>query len=187
VKITRPAKIKKLEFENYPVVVGQFDARVRLARKIPRAAGENAARRNDTEVTLAFTGANCTTTNYPARLKYCTARSCFLAAAREENVPRFFLLPVFASFFFEYKRYSPECNFRIMKNGCRFRHLRLEDNASSHEAIILRSCHPERSKIDRRSSCVVEGSLSQRCFAFCGKLTSPSVIPPYTTKYFAAG
>ncbi len=32
------------------------------------------------------------------RLKYCTARSCFSAAAREANVPKFFLFPVFASF-----------------------------------------------------------------------------------------
>ncbi len=39
-----------------------------------------------------------------ARLKYCTARSCFRAAAREENVPRFFRFPVFASFLREYKR-----------------------------------------------------------------------------------
>ena len=35
--------------------------------------------------------------DYP-RLKYCTARSCLCAAAREENVPRFFRLPLFASF-----------------------------------------------------------------------------------------
>ena len=50
---------------------------------------------------------------YP-RLKYCTARSCFCAAAREENVPRFFRFPVFTSFLREYKRYSPDCNLRIM-------------------------------------------------------------------------
>ena len=50
-----------------------------------------------------------------ALLKYCTARSCFWAAAREEKVPRFFRFPVFASFFREYKRYSPDCNFRIMQ------------------------------------------------------------------------
>jgi len=43
-------------------VVGQFDVRVRLAHEIPRAAGENAALRNDAGVTLAFTRANCTTT-----------------------------------------------------------------------------------------------------------------------------
>jgi hypothetical protein len=49
------------------------------------------------------------------RLKYCTARSCFCAAARDENVPRFFRFPVFASFLREYKRYSPDCNLRIMK------------------------------------------------------------------------
>ena len=35
--------------------------------------------------------------NHPLRLKYCTARSCFSAAARVSNVPRFLRLPVFAS------------------------------------------------------------------------------------------
>jgi hypothetical protein len=39
--------------------------------------------------------------SYPARLKYCTARSCFSAAARVLNVPRFFRLPDLASFFRE--------------------------------------------------------------------------------------
>jgi hypothetical protein len=53
-----------------------------------------------------------------ALLKYCTARSCFSAAARDANVPKFFLLPVFASFFREYKRYSPDCNFLIMQKRC---------------------------------------------------------------------
>ena len=48
-------------------------------------------------------------------LKYCTARSCFLAAASEENVPRFFLFPVFASFFREYSRNSPDLSLRIME------------------------------------------------------------------------
>jgi hypothetical protein len=36
--------------------------------------------------------------NLYARLKYCTARSCFSAAVRVENVPRFLRFPVFASF-----------------------------------------------------------------------------------------
>lgn len=36
-----------------------------------------------------------------ALLKYCTARSCFSAAARDANVPKFFLFPVFAFFFRE--------------------------------------------------------------------------------------
>ena len=40
------------------LVVGQFDLRVQFAREIPRAAGENAALRNDAGSTLAFTGAN---------------------------------------------------------------------------------------------------------------------------------
>ena len=39
-----------------------------------------------------------------ARLKYCTARSCFFAAAKEEKVPRFLRLPVLASFLREYRR-----------------------------------------------------------------------------------
>lgn len=42
--------------------------------------------------------------NFHALLKYWTARSCFLAAAIEENVPRFFRFPVLASFFREYSR-----------------------------------------------------------------------------------
>jgi hypothetical protein len=49
------------------------------------------------------------------RLRYCTARSCFCAAAREANVPRFLRFPVFAFFFREYSRYSPDCSLRIMK------------------------------------------------------------------------
>jgi hypothetical protein len=51
---------------------------------------------------------------YP-RLKYCTARSCFCAADREENVPKFFRFPVLASFLREYRRYSPDGNLRIMQ------------------------------------------------------------------------
>ena len=43
-------------------VVSQFNLRVRFAREIPRAAGENAALRNDAEVGLAFAGADCITT-----------------------------------------------------------------------------------------------------------------------------
>ena len=39
-----------------------------------------------------------------ATLEYCTAFSCFFAAARVLNVPRFLRLPVFAFFFREYKR-----------------------------------------------------------------------------------
>ena len=49
-----------------------------------------------------------------ARLKYWTSRSCFSAAARVLNVPRFLRFPVLRSFFFEYNRYSPLCNFRII-------------------------------------------------------------------------
>jgi hypothetical protein len=36
------------------------------------------------------------------RLKYCTAFSCFLAAAFVLNVPRFLRFPVFGFFFREY-------------------------------------------------------------------------------------
>ena len=42
--------------------------------------------------------------NRQRRLKYCTAFSCFFAADRVLNVPRFLLLPVFGFFFREYKR-----------------------------------------------------------------------------------
>src|ERR1700730_10654706 len=51
---------------------------------------------------------------YPWRLKNCTARSCFFAAARERNVPRFLRLPVLGSIFREYSRYSPDWSLRIM-------------------------------------------------------------------------
>jgi len=47
-------------------------------------------------------------------LKNCTARSCFLAAASEENVPRFLLFPVFESSLREYNRNSPDLSFRII-------------------------------------------------------------------------
>src|SRR5512146_2183296 len=50
----------------------------------------------------------------PRRLKYCTARSCFSAAARVLNVPRFLRLPVFGSTFCEYRRYSPVLSLRII-------------------------------------------------------------------------
>ena len=39
-------------------VVAQFELRVQFAGEIPRAAGENAALRNDAGADLAFTGAN---------------------------------------------------------------------------------------------------------------------------------
>ena len=47
-------------------------------------------------------------------LKYCTARSCFSAAALDENVPRLRRLPVFASVVREYRRYFPDGSLRIM-------------------------------------------------------------------------
>lgn len=53
-------------------------------------------------------------TAYPARLKYCTARSCRFAAWSVRNVPRFRRLPVLGSFFREYKRYPPDLSLRIM-------------------------------------------------------------------------
>jgi hypothetical protein len=49
-----------------------------------------------------------------ARLKNCTARSCFSAAALLLKVPRFRRLPVRGFFFSEYSRYLPEASFRIM-------------------------------------------------------------------------
>jgi len=47
-------------------------------------------------------------------LKYWTSRSCRLACTSVENVPRLRRLPVEASFFLEYKRYSPVLSFRII-------------------------------------------------------------------------
>src|SRR5438874_4683163 len=49
------------------------------------------------------------------RLKYCTAFSCFLAAARVLNVPRFLRFPVFGFFFREYNRYPPDLRFLIIQ------------------------------------------------------------------------
>src|SRR5579872_6895398 len=48
------------------------------------------------------------------RLKYCTSRSCFSAAARDLKVPRLRRLPVFGLTLREYSRYSPERSLRIM-------------------------------------------------------------------------
>lgn len=48
------------------------------------------------------------------RLKNCTARSCFSAAARDLKVPRFLRLPVFGSFFREYNRNRPSLSLRII-------------------------------------------------------------------------
>src|SRR5229473_8517126 len=63
---------------------------------------------------------------YPLRLKNCTARSCFSAAARVENVPRFLRLPVFGSFLREYRRYSPDFNFLIIFDGFLFGGINLQ-------------------------------------------------------------
>src|SRR5205814_8812459 len=45
---------------------------------------------------------------------YCTARSCFSAAPRESNVPRFRRLPVLGFSLREYSRYSPDFSLRII-------------------------------------------------------------------------
>src|SRR5689334_21003478 len=47
-------------------------------------------------------------------LKDWTSCSCFLAASRVSNVPRFLRFPVFESFFSEYRRYFPDLSFRII-------------------------------------------------------------------------
>jgi hypothetical protein len=51
---------------------------------------------------------------HPLRLKYWMARSCFSAAARVSNVPRFLRLPVLASTLREYSRYLPDFSFLII-------------------------------------------------------------------------
>ena len=48
------------------------------------------------------------------RLKYCTARSCFSAAPRVWNVPKFRRRPVFGFFFREYSRYPLALSFLII-------------------------------------------------------------------------
>ena len=52
--------------------------------------------------------------DYPRRLKNCTARSCFSAAALEENVPRLRRRRVRGSTFREYRRYWPDWSLRII-------------------------------------------------------------------------
>ena len=47
------------------------------------------------------------------RLKYCTAFSCFFAAAFVLNVPRLLRFPVLGFFFREYSRYLPDLSFLI--------------------------------------------------------------------------
>ena len=42
------------------------------------------------------------------------ARSCFSAACRVRNVPKFRRLPVLGFFLREYNRYLPDLSFRIM-------------------------------------------------------------------------
>jgi hypothetical protein len=61
------------------------------------------------------------------RLKNCTARSCFSAAARVAKVPRLRRRPVRGSTFREYKRYWPDFSLRII--------VTLEDQ--SHFAMSL--------------------------------------------------
>src|SRR5262249_51400334 len=51
---------------------------------------------------------------HPCRLKYLTARSCFSAADRVLNVPRFLRFPVFGSFFCEYSLNCPDLSFLII-------------------------------------------------------------------------
>ena len=48
------------------------------------------------------------------RLKYWTSRSCCSACSRVLKVPRLRRFPVWASFFLEYRRYSPVFSFRII-------------------------------------------------------------------------
>jgi hypothetical protein len=78
-------------------------------------------------------------------LKYCTARSCFSAAVREGNVPKFFRFPVLAFFFREYRRYSPDFNLRIMQERC----LRVASGwyalkSLRHEILRRRMVHHDR-------------------------------------------
>jgi hypothetical protein len=57
----------------------------------------------DTTINLILNDLSAHSSNFrqPARLKYWTARSCFSAAARVLNVPRFRRLPVFGLIFRE--------------------------------------------------------------------------------------
>lgn len=84
-----------------------------------------------------------------ARLKYCTARSCFSAAALDANVPKFFRFPVFASFLREYKRYSPDCNLRIMQNKMPLPHISVGKEKKT-QARLIKLCNSERAMIGQR-------------------------------------
>src|ERR1700675_4920893 len=53
-------------------------------------------------------------TETQCRLKYCTARSCFMAAARDLKVPRLRRLPVLGFFLREYRRKPPDFSLRII-------------------------------------------------------------------------
>lgn len=82
---------------------------------------------------------------HQCRLKYCTSRSCCLAASMLANVPRLRRFPVCAFFFLEYKRNCPDLSLRIMltldarnvipvahfDNSVCFRYLLLEQRSQS--------------------------------------------------------
>src|SRR5205807_4495935 len=73
----------------------------------------------------------------PARLKNCTARSCFSAAWRVLNVPRLRRLPVFGSSLREYKRYWPELSLRTIGTSP-------DEYAPQHPNALTRGpFHPE--------------------------------------------
>ena len=79
-------------------------------------------------------------------LKNCTARSCFCAAASEPNVPKFFRLPVFASFLREYSRYSPDFSLRIMSRRCAGSRWGWKKGTGKlrHEVLRRRMMHDDR-------------------------------------------
>ena len=98
----------------------RFKAWAALASPLNEATLEHFVRRSDGGVEFLFSGgfrlvvphsaeasgeeswyAPVPPAAQPRRLKNCTARSCFSAAARDANVPRLRRRPVFGSFFLE--------------------------------------------------------------------------------------
>jgi len=84
-------------------------------------------------------------------LKYCTARSCFSAAARVGNVPRFLRFPVFGSFLREYRRYSPDFNFLIIFDRFHFSLVNRQLTSNAHGSIMITPSNSKKRRLHPRS------------------------------------
>jgi len=91
---------------------------------------------------------------YPRRLKNCTARSCFSAAARVSKVPRFRRRLVCGSGLREYSRYWPDFSLRIM---------RFHVTGLARLRALL--CCANAVCVGRLSDCVSDESQSRQSFS----------------------